>query len=303
MTRHREPDELLDAYLAEGMQVLPDRVVDAVLDEVHRTRQRAVFGPWRIERMNTVLKLALATAAVIAVAVIGSTFLPRNGSVIGGPGVATPSPGVPESPAPSPSDQAFHMLVAGTDLTGPGLGLTTRLPQGWSAGASGPQGAYAAAIGGAVQPPAGIGFFVSVIDNTFKDPCTHVQRSPKVGPTTADAATALGAIPNTRSTAPVQTTFAGHAATYLELTTPASLPCVPAQFYLWQDSPGADWFATGPNETIRVWIVEVGNQRVAIAARSYPATSDVAKAQLQGILDSIVFEGAPSQSSSSPVAS
>ena len=35
MTRHREPDELLDAYLAEGMQVLPDRVVDAVLDEVH----------------------------------------------------------------------------------------------------------------------------------------------------------------------------------------------------------------------------------------------------------------------------
>ena len=59
MTRHREPDELLDAYLAEGMQVLPDRVVDAVLDEVHRTRQRAVFGPWRIERMNTVLKLAL----------------------------------------------------------------------------------------------------------------------------------------------------------------------------------------------------------------------------------------------------
>ena len=28
------------------MEVLPDRVVDAVLDEVHRTRQRAVFGPW-----------------------------------------------------------------------------------------------------------------------------------------------------------------------------------------------------------------------------------------------------------------
>ena len=69
--------------------------------------------------MNTALKLALATAAVIAVVVIGSTFLPRNGSVIGGPGVATPSPGVPESPAPSPSDQAFHMIVAGTHQPAP----------------------------------------------------------------------------------------------------------------------------------------------------------------------------------------
>ena len=47
MTTPRDPDALLAAYLAEGMEVLPDRVVDAVLDEAHRTRQRAVFGPWR----------------------------------------------------------------------------------------------------------------------------------------------------------------------------------------------------------------------------------------------------------------
>ena len=28
------------AYLADGIDVLPDRVVDAVLDEAHRTRRR-----------------------------------------------------------------------------------------------------------------------------------------------------------------------------------------------------------------------------------------------------------------------
>ncbi len=40
MTKPRDPEALLSAYLADGMEVLPDRVVDSVLDEVHRTRQR-----------------------------------------------------------------------------------------------------------------------------------------------------------------------------------------------------------------------------------------------------------------------
>ena len=52
MTKPRDPEALLSAYLAEGMEVLPDRVVDAVLDEVHRTRQRAVFGPWGTRSMS-----------------------------------------------------------------------------------------------------------------------------------------------------------------------------------------------------------------------------------------------------------
>ena len=47
MTKPRDPEALLTAYLAGGMEVLPDRVVDAVLDEVHRTSQRAGLGPWR----------------------------------------------------------------------------------------------------------------------------------------------------------------------------------------------------------------------------------------------------------------
>ena len=51
MTKPRDPEALLSAYLADGMEVLPDRVVDSVLDEVHRTRQRAVVGPWRTRSM------------------------------------------------------------------------------------------------------------------------------------------------------------------------------------------------------------------------------------------------------------
>ena len=68
MTKPRDPEALLSAYLAVGMEVLPERVVDAVLDEVHRTRQRAVFGPWRTRSM---FRATLAAAAVVAVLALG----------------------------------------------------------------------------------------------------------------------------------------------------------------------------------------------------------------------------------------
>ena len=47
MTKARDPEVLLAAYLAIGMDALPDRVADSVMDEVHRTRQRVVLRPGR----------------------------------------------------------------------------------------------------------------------------------------------------------------------------------------------------------------------------------------------------------------
>jgi hypothetical protein len=68
MTNSRDPEALLTAYLSEGMEVLPDRVVDAVLDEVHRTHQRAV-RPWRTRPM---FKPALAAAALFSVLAVAA---------------------------------------------------------------------------------------------------------------------------------------------------------------------------------------------------------------------------------------
>jgi hypothetical protein len=135
-------------------------------------------------------------------------------------------------------------------------------------------------------------FVVSLVDNTFKDPCAHVQQSPKLGSTVADLATALGKVPNTTATKPVQTTIAGHQATYIELALSATLPCDPSEFYLGQDSPGGDWWAQGLNETARVWILEVGGRRVAFLAHSYPGSGADPKAVFQSILDTVVFDGA-----------
>jgi hypothetical protein len=251
--------------------------------------------------MSGTLKVVLAAAAAVAVVVVACvTSQPQGSGGVASPGavspsrVVTPSPAVSASPAVTPSPTSgpsgapSRMAVAGTELSGSPLPLTAKIPAGWVLE---PYGAYPGTTGS--LPPDGAGFFVSLVDDTFQDPCSHTsQRSPKIGSTVVAFATALGQIPHTTATKPVQTTIAGQAATYIVLTIPASLPCAPHDFYLWQDSPNGDWWVEGLNEVLRVWILDVGGQRVAIATRSWPGTSGAAKAELQGLLDSIVFDGA-----------
>ena len=70
---------------------------------------------------------------------------------------------------------------------------------------------------------------------------------------------------------------------------PASLPCEPSEFYLWQDSPNGHWWVQGLGETARVWILEVGGRRVTFLAHAYPGSGANAKAEFETILNSIKF--------------
>ena len=248
---------------------------------------------WRAQRMNYTPKVCLA-AAVFVVMV----------SVACSPAAVAPSPSLARSPAGSPStllspspapssSQGTRLTVAGTEVQGSALQLTVDLPPDWQSFTYG-------ASRGTSAPPAGMAFVVSLVDNTFKDPCAHVQRTPKVGPTVEALAAALREIPNATATAPVQTTIAGHVATYVEIAIPGSLPCAPNKFYLWQDSPSGDWWVQGLNETARVWILNVGGKRVAFLAHSYSGSSTDAKAEVQKILDTVVFDTTAGQTSPTP---
>ena len=91
MSTDREATRVVRSWLEEGVTVLPDRVLDAVLDQVPTTPQRRSWWPaWRSSDLNTYVKFAIAAAAVLVVAVVGYNFLPGRGGV-GGP-TATPSP-------------------------------------------------------------------------------------------------------------------------------------------------------------------------------------------------------------------
>lgn len=76
-TTRRDPDRLIRSFLEPGPSELSDRVFDAILDDVHRHRQQAATGLWRIPAMSrTALVAAAAVAAVALVAVIiGVTHL------------------------------------------------------------------------------------------------------------------------------------------------------------------------------------------------------------------------------------
>jgi hypothetical protein len=180
--------------------------------------------------MNTVLKIGFATAAIVAVAVVSLNVLPWDGT-LGSPGAAPPSP------LPSATRYAVRLSVAGSVDSGSALLVSAELPIGWSLFEHGAFRGPAPA-----QAPAGMAFFVSLVDNTFKDPCGHVPRNPRIGATVPDLATALGEIPGTTATKPVATSIAEYPATYVELGIPASLPCPPNQFYLWQDSRDGFWW-------------------------------------------------------------
>jgi outer membrane protein assembly factor BamB len=124
MTKPRDPDALVSAFLAEGMEVLPDRVVNSVLDEIHRTRQRAVIGSWRTKSMS---RLAIGVAAVVALLVLGGAFLIQRGQpVVGGP---SPTPGVsagpndPASPTPSQTSSVVPARAPSWRATGSLIGL------------------------------------------------------------------------------------------------------------------------------------------------------------------------------------
>ena len=107
MTSRTDVERVLDRYLAEGAEQVPDRVIDEALDEIDRIPQRrALRVSWRYSFMPAFLKPALAGAAVMAVLVVGIMYLTRAPTdSVGGPPMARPSPSasVPTSAPASPS--------------------------------------------------------------------------------------------------------------------------------------------------------------------------------------------------------
>ena len=119
-TADQETERIVRSWLSEGTTRLPDRVLDAVLDDVPSTPQRRAWWPaWRFADMNNTLRIALAAVAVVAIAFIGISLLPRNSGVGGGTQSSTPSasPTPSATATPSPS-AALRLPLAGAIAPG-----------------------------------------------------------------------------------------------------------------------------------------------------------------------------------------
>lgn len=100
MSTDRDTTRIVRSWLDEGVTVIPDRVLDAVLDQVPMIHQRRVFWPARrFSNLNTYVRLGLIAAAVLAVAIVGIGFFGRSTNVGQPPATKSSAPSLQPSPA------------------------------------------------------------------------------------------------------------------------------------------------------------------------------------------------------------
>jgi hypothetical protein len=110
-------DRIAQTWLQDGATEMPDRSLQAALDEVHMTSQRRFGAARRTFAVNgNAFRLTAAAVVGVLIIVAAGIYLANNGSGgVGGPPAATPSPTPTLTPSPSPSPTASPTPV---DTTG-----------------------------------------------------------------------------------------------------------------------------------------------------------------------------------------
>jgi len=291
MTAPRDPDRLIDLFLAEGLDELPVRSYDAVRSDIDRIRQRAVFiDPWRTFRMNSYMKLALAAAAVVVLALAGSRLLP-NAQGPGGPR-ATPAALPTSGHVPAGS---YAVAQGGVQWT---FTLTT---DEWFSQAGDSAMLTIGPRWGASTNGGMISFSVEELNarhGAYPDPCNHDEPGPLAGKTVPALASMLAATPNMTVTGPTNVTVGGRSATYLELATIDPLPCAPNGFWLgYGGDPGGcgrpegcmRW-VTADGTTEYIWLLDVNGKRMWIDAETYAGGTPERVAEIHATINSIKFQ-------------
>ena len=134
MSTDRDVTRIVRSWMDEGVTALPDRVLDAVLDQVPATPQRrATWWPVRrLQTMNNATRLGIVAAVVAIAAVLGySYFVAPN---VGSDRNDQPTPSVHPSPPPTSAS------IFGTTDLAPGTYLIedpfpvqfeVTIPEGW----------------------------------------------------------------------------------------------------------------------------------------------------------------------------
>ena len=308
MHTDRDTTRLVRSWLEEGATALPDRVLDAVLDQVPATPQRrSLWPPRRSVDMNNALKVAIGAAAVVLVAFVGINLLPgeggRGGAVVS-PTAATPSPSAAPTPKPSvavPSVSAKAGLPVGSSyllINGRGVkGTVTVAAPGWG----GDGGVMVKNDSG--DPPDGAGMIVFVGEDLFVygDPCKWSSTTPKTPATTVDElAAALSVQASRDASAPVEITVGGYAGKSITLHVPGDAAysagkfteCDQGYFGSWgtTSEPTPARYHQGPGQIDELWILDVDGVLTVIDTAYYAGTPVEHVDEIRAIVRSATFE-------------
>ena len=277
MSSEHDLERAVRAWLSDGRESLPDRYLDAALDEVSTTNQRRRgASAWRSSGMNMFARYGLAAAAALLVAILGWTVLFNGSHVSNSP---TPSP-VPSASA-SPSG-LVHLSDAGFAVP-----VTYEMPSSWT---TGPGGGYVTRLEG--QPHWGVGWYSGV--RLQADPC-HPSRgfvTPAPGPKPEDLAAALKAIPGLTVSDPVAYNSPGHSGVMVEFRYTGPSTCESSNRFDVQIMQGDRSAKDVINSAydLRWYITEVHGTRIVIEAWSAGTPLAGVMRDLASVIDSMQFQ-------------
>ena len=302
-----ETTRIVRSWLDEGVTQLPDRVLDAVLDQVPATPQRrATWWPARrLSTMNTSIKFGLAAVVVAVAALIGINYL--GTANVGGPGVSDPTSADPTpaaTPVPTPTATPVGLLPEGPHVLSDGeapeggqisLPVTVTIPAaGW----------YGEPGGGILQKndnsdaPDGSGMIVFFGElYVYGDPCEWSTTRPDTPATTVDElVAALAAQASRDASEPEDITLDGYQGKSITLHVPEDAvfgECDRGTFGSW-GVPGPDVaphrYHQDPGQIDEIWIVDVNGELAIIDWAYYAETPAEHVEELRSIVDSISFE-------------
>ncbi|MEX1157097.1 MAG: hypothetical protein WED12_08010 [Chloroflexota bacterium] len=312
MSTDRDVTRIVRSWLDEGVTVLPDRVLDAVLDQLPATPQRR--AGWLARRspvMRNSVRIAIAAAAVVVVAIVGYQLLPGSPA----PGVetsATPEPTATPSATPSSQPSTAGGLPVGSSfLLADGqpsgneigrLAMTVTIPApGWD----GEPDNGILVKNDNPDPPEGSGMIVwAGVDHlyVYGDPCEWSSTRPETPSTTVDeVAAALAAQASRDASAPVDITLDGYAGKAITLHVPDDIAYSAGEFTDCDQGKFGSWslgttdlsphrYAQGPGQIDEVWILDVDGLLVVIDWTHYAGTPPADVDELRAIVESATFE-------------
>jgi hypothetical protein len=303
MSSDRDVTRIVRSWLEEGASALPDRVLDAVLDQVPATSQRRPWWPApRLATIRPAFRAALGAAAVLTVAIVGVGLWAGGQAVVGPVSTPTPTPRSSGTPLASPLLQgppyvpASGLMTAGRYRLGR---ITFTVPEGWTAFQEWAvlHGDYAAA------PPDGAGFVRWRIGSVYADPC-HWSKSPTIstGSTVDGVVNAFKAQDRGgQVVTPMDTVVDGYRGLLIDLIVPTDVDfanCDQGEYHSWISANEGDRYNQGPGQHDVLRIVDVGGSIEAILTDYSVATSAAVRTELQAMVDSVVFDTPTSPSPS-----
>lgn len=221
---------------------------------------------------------------------------------------STPTPLFTATPVVSPASHTVTLSVIG----GAGYpAVTVVIPDGWYDVLGSHEvrkyqtDEVAQEFGGAGPPGPLLELSVWDVGKVFGNPCQSQGTAYDPGPTVGDLVTALVAQPLGKTTAPTDVTLAGYMGKYLVWSVPADLKSTTwsdfdacsvepsdghRNFQIWLNTTGNHVrFENVPGQVERLWVLDVGRQRLVVDASYTPDSTKADRDELEQIVTSLQF--------------